>query len=243
MKTAIRGCSTTNAQSNAGSRGRSGRPGSRPIWIAARKSSRGDDEVEQRLDDEARGERRIGRALDAVPGDVELDHVSGAGRHDRVHADAGHVGAERAPVADLRLRVGGLEDVLPRAGAHEQADHLERDRQEQCAPCHGRERLEEGLGGIEKRANIVHALTIAPPLAVGELRAAERRVEQEHGQCERPAHRQTEEPDGPREGPRTRRPGLEATRTNGTATAQTPADAPASNGPRHSSCPQGARSA
>ncbi len=39
MKMAIRGCSTTNAQSNAGSRGRSGRPGSSPIWIATRKST------------------------------------------------------------------------------------------------------------------------------------------------------------------------------------------------------------
>ena len=39
MKTAIRGCSTTNVQSNAGSRGRSGRPGSSPIWMATRKSN------------------------------------------------------------------------------------------------------------------------------------------------------------------------------------------------------------
>ncbi len=46
-----------------------------------------------------------------------------------------------------------------------ESEQMERDGEEKRAPRDGRERLEEGLGGIEKSANVVHALTIAPPLA------------------------------------------------------------------------------
>jgi hypothetical protein len=55
----------------------------------------GDDEVEHRLDDQRRRERRVARVLDPVLDEVELDDVAAAGGHDRVDADPGDVGAER----------------------------------------------------------------------------------------------------------------------------------------------------
>ena len=40
------------------------------------------------------GERRVGRSLDPLVDEVELEDVAAARRDDRVHADAGEVGAE-----------------------------------------------------------------------------------------------------------------------------------------------------
>ena len=85
----------------------------------------------------------------------------------------------------------------------EQAFHqlFHGDGQEQRAPRDRGERLEEGLGGVEKSANVVHALTIAPPRAdTGDLRAGEPRVHQKETERERPAERDAEEPDAPCEG-------------------------------------------
>jgi len=48
----------------------------------------GDDEVEQRLDDQGRAERGVGRPLDPVVDEVELEDVARACGDDRVDADA-----------------------------------------------------------------------------------------------------------------------------------------------------------
>ena len=48
---------------------------------------------------------------------------------------------------------------------------MEGDGEEECAPRDGRDGPEERLGRIQKCANVVHVLTIAPPLVAGELGA------------------------------------------------------------------------
>ena len=57
-------------------------------------------EVQQRLRDERRGERRVGRALDAAMDEVDLHEVARPSRDDRVHSDAGEVGADHGPAPD-----------------------------------------------------------------------------------------------------------------------------------------------
>ncbi len=64
----------------------------------------GDEEVEQRLDDQGRCERRVARASDALLDQVELDHVAAARRRDRVDADARDIRAERAAEAHALRR-------------------------------------------------------------------------------------------------------------------------------------------
>ena len=66
---------------------------------------RRDDEVEDRLHEQGRRERRVARALHAVLDKDELDDVAAAGRRDRVDADAGHVRAEHHAQRDRPLRV------------------------------------------------------------------------------------------------------------------------------------------
>ena len=144
--------------------GEVGQPGQDPHLDRHEEEQRRDDEVEERLDDEARRERRVRGAVDAVLDQVQLDDVAAARRDDRVDADAREVGAEDGPERDLRPRIGGVEDVLPRADAQREPEHLKDDGQRERAPGHGGEGLEERLGSVEKRANVVHGLTIAPAL-------------------------------------------------------------------------------
>ena len=59
----------------------------------------GDEEVEDRLDDERRRKRRVGRALDPVLDEVELHEVAAARGRDRVDPDSRDVGAEDRRVA------------------------------------------------------------------------------------------------------------------------------------------------
>ena len=49
---------------------------------------------------------------------------------------------------------------------------MEGDGEEERAPRDGRDRPEERLGGIQKGANVIHVLTIAPGLVAGELELA-----------------------------------------------------------------------
>src|SRR5918994_7476926 len=121
------------------------------------KERRRDDEVEERLDDERRRQRGIGRVPDAALRQVELDEVTGPGGRDRVDADSRQIGAEHAPVGDALTRVRGPQDVLPAAHPQGELDDVEEDPEEERAPADGCERAEEGLGGIEKRADVVHA--------------------------------------------------------------------------------------
>ena len=91
-------------QSTCGRCGSTSRPGRTPIDQRPGEDRAGDDRVEERLDDQRRAERRVGRVLDAVLDEVELEHVAAAGGDDRVDADAGEVGAEDASAAGSPAR-------------------------------------------------------------------------------------------------------------------------------------------
>ena len=86
---------------------------------------------------------------EAVLQEVELEDVSAARRHDRVDPDAREVRAVDPAPPDVRLRVGGLDDVAPRAGADRHLDDVAENRQGQRAPGDRREPLEEGVAGID----------------------------------------------------------------------------------------------
>jgi hypothetical protein len=94
----------------------------------------GDDEVEERLDDQRRGERRVGRPLDAVVDEVELEDVAAARRDDRIDADACEVGAEHRAARDEDVGVGGADDVPPGGDTDDQAGELEAEGDSRAAP-------------------------------------------------------------------------------------------------------------
>jgi hypothetical protein len=121
-----------------------------------------DDEVEERLDDERRAERRVGGLLDPVLRQVQLDRVAPARGDERVDPDAGEVGAEDRPVRDACSRIRSTEDVLPAAHPQEEARDLEDDGEAERGPADRGESLEERLRRIEERSDVVHGLTIAP---------------------------------------------------------------------------------
>ena len=71
--------------------------------------------VEDREHEQGRGERRVRAAGHGAVGEVEPDRVAGAGRDDRVDADAGEVGGvDRAP-AHLLVGIRRGDRVPPRA--------------------------------------------------------------------------------------------------------------------------------
>ena len=117
----------------------------RPDQQAAR-----DEEVEDRLDDERRGERRVGRSLDAGLDEVDLDDVAAARRQDRVDADARDVGAERAAVLEPARGVRGAHDVLPGARPEEQLDHVAGEREPEGRPLDVRQVVEEDRNSVKK---------------------------------------------------------------------------------------------
>ena len=55
------------------------------------------------------------------------------------------------------LGVGGVQDVLPRADAEDELQEMQRDREDERRPRHGRQMAEEGLARIDERPDIVHA--------------------------------------------------------------------------------------
>ena len=114
-------------------------------------------EVEERLDDEGRGERRVRGVPHSPLGEVELDDVSGPGWRDRIDAYAGDVGAEDAAVRHALGGIRGPQDVLPSANAQGELDDVKEHSQQERDPADGCQGAEERLGRIEKRANIVHA--------------------------------------------------------------------------------------
>jgi hypothetical protein len=112
----------------------------------------GDDEVDERLDDQGRGERRVRRALDALLQQVELDDVATTRRNDRIDPDARRVRAERIPVARRVLGIRGGDDVLPGAAAKQQLDEVARDRKAERRPPDIGEMVEEDVDRVPKSA-------------------------------------------------------------------------------------------
>jgi hypothetical protein len=105
-----------------------------------------DERVEDGLDEEARRESRIRRALDPVLREVELHDVAAARREDRVDADAGRVGAEDAPPAHVCLGVRLREHVAPRARAGDQLQEVAERSEGERAPAQSAEALDERVG-------------------------------------------------------------------------------------------------
>ena len=113
----------------------------------------GGEEVEQRLDEQRRRERRVRRIAQPVLDEVHLHDVAAARRDDRVDADAREVGAERGPVLQPLLRIGGAHDRAPGARAEEQLDDVTGDCEPEELPLHRREVVEEDADRVEEVAH------------------------------------------------------------------------------------------
>ncbi len=118
------------------------------------------DRIEERLDEQAGSERRIGRSPDAVLQEIELHEIAATSGRDGVHADPGEVGAEDVAIPDASVGIGRAQDVLPRAHPEDELQEMQRDREDERRPRHGREMAEEGLARVDERLDIVHAPTI-----------------------------------------------------------------------------------
>ena len=125
------------------------RPGRTPIPSAQPRIDARHDEVEQRLDDQRRAERGVGRAPDAVVDEIELEDVSRPGGDDRVHADAGEVGAPDRPAGNGQVGIGGADDVPPRRHAGQQPEQVEPERDRERQPVDVREVVEERPRGVD----------------------------------------------------------------------------------------------
>src|SRR5512133_1502001 len=121
--------------------------------------ARGEDEVEQRQRNECRREGGIRRPLDPVLGDEEPDGVATARWDDRVHADAGEIGAEDRAPANEPLRVRRRDDVPPSAADAAELEELAEQRQPERGPADIREVVEEDPDVVD---NALH--TRPPPL-------------------------------------------------------------------------------
>ena len=127
------------SRSRAVASARAGR-GATPLLNAETIEAERDDEVEQGLDDERRGHGRVARALDPPLDERDLDDVADPGRDDRVHADAGHVGAQDGPPADPRRRDTRPRRMLRQATVRSSVlPKWRRERDRERRPAHRRE--------------------------------------------------------------------------------------------------------
>ena len=81
--------------------------------------------------------------------EVELEDVAAARGDDRVHADAGEVRAEHRAPGDVRLGVGGADDVPPGGRADDEPGEVEEERDPERQPVHVGEVVEERLGRVD----------------------------------------------------------------------------------------------
>jgi hypothetical protein len=109
-----------------------------------------DRRVEDRLDEEGRGDGGIGGAGDLPFDQEDFGDVAGAGGDDGVDPGPGEVGGAELEEADAALRIGGLEDVAPGPGAgqlhRQQAEQGDREG----GPPDVREVAEEFRGRVEE---------------------------------------------------------------------------------------------
>ena len=92
-------------------------------------------DVEDRLDEERRGDRRIARARDRGARQEQLDHVAAARRHHVVEADRREVGAPHAPPLEGDGRVGGAQAVEERARAQREVEPEEHEPSSSASQC------------------------------------------------------------------------------------------------------------
>ena len=111
-----------------------------------------DRRVEDRLDQEGGGNRRIGGVRDLALDQEDLGHVAGVGGDDRVDPGPGEVGGGQRGEGDALARVGGAQHVAPGPGTAElhRQQEAEGDRERRPADVgevgeeRGR-RVEEGV--------------------------------------------------------------------------------------------------
>ena len=137
------------------------------------------EQPEDRLRDQRRDDRGDARARDQAPGGVDAHEVAAAYRCDRVGADPGQVGPERAARADLAPGERAAQDVPPDPGADAEAQRVQRegeDEEQQAyvaqAIAERRDRIAEGGDRLAHAASPSGASpTIMPPLPGRDRRA------------------------------------------------------------------------
>ena len=121
-------------------------------WVKAKISTSDPDaDVEDRLDEEGRGDRRVARAGDRGLRQEQLDDVPAAGGHDVVEADGRDVGAPDASALERDGGVGGAQAVEERARAQREVEPEEQQAEQQRRPVHGGEVGEELPDRVEER--------------------------------------------------------------------------------------------
>ena len=91
--------------------------------------------------------------------EVDADDVAATRGQDRVHADPGDVGGADRPPPHGPVRVGGGEDVPPRAARAHELHELAADPDEERHDLDLGEEAPEMLGGVPDRLD--HGLTVA----------------------------------------------------------------------------------
>ena len=125
-------------------------------WVNAKISTKhADGGVEDRLDEEGCGDRRVARAGDRGAREEQLDHVAAARGDDVVEADGREVGAPDPPPLEHGGRIGGAQAVEEGARAQRQVEAEEQQAEQQQAPVDGGQVGEELADSVEERGDAV----------------------------------------------------------------------------------------